>query len=193
MDTNLIQEQINKLKIIYIKKLHDFQDIPKNFKPWESNLSPSALYNCSLTCRKKIGYKTAETKMISLKRWVSVTPSGIMLPTGIYYSVKRKEDYEAYPEPHFKKTDYIIMMFPYGNVWSHRNPNQPITDEWLFSDINGQTILELLMEKDAAYPLVDYFKLCYDFMIDHPDMIGIHQKRAKKSKPNKNIQQITIL
>ena len=84
-------------------------------------------------------------------------------------------------------------MFPYGNVWSQKGTNQPITDEWLFSSINGQTILELLMEKDAAHPLIDYFKLSYDYMVGHPDMVGIHQKRAKKPTLHKNTQQITIL
>lgn len=191
MNTELIQECINKLKIIYIKKLHDFPNIPKSFKPWESNLSPSALYNCSLTCRKKMGYKTLECKYISLKRWTSVTPLGITLPNGVYYSIKRKEDYEAYPEPHFKKTDHVIMMFPYGNVWSQRGLNQPITDEWLFSMIGEQTILELLMEKDASKPLIDYFELCYNFMINNPDLIGIHKKRIKKSKPDKTARQVT--
>lgn len=180
-----IQTQIDNLKIVYIKKLHDFKNVSNDFKPWECNLSPSALYNCSLTCRKQMGIKTPEVKWMSIKRWVTITPSGINLPPGVYYSIKRKEDYEAHPEPHFKKIEYVVMMFPYGNVWSQRSPNQPITEEWLFSTVNGKLILEHLMEKDASRPLIDYFKLCYDFMIKNPDQIGIHMKRKKKIKVSK--------
>lgn len=182
---NPIQEKVNKLKIIYIKKLHKFENVSQDFKPWECNLSPSALYNCSLACRKHMGIKTPEVKWMSIKRWVTTTPSGITLPPGVYYSIKRKEDYEAFPEPRFKKTEYIVMMFPYGNVWSQKSANQPITEEWLFSSVNEKLILEYLIEKDAAHPLIDYFKSCYDFMIANPDQIGIHMKRKKKVKANK--------
>ena len=36
--------------------------MPEDFRPWQSSLSPSALYNCSLKCRKEMGIPTPDVK-----------------------------------------------------------------------------------------------------------------------------------
>ena len=104
---------------------------------------------------------------------------GIVLPPGCYLSIKRKESFVAFPSPHLEKRDYILVMFPYGNVWSQQAPDVPITEEWLWSEIDGVTIFEMLMNKDAISPIHNYFKSCYEFMNNNPDQIGIHLKRKK--------------
>jgi len=176
-----IQEAVNNIQVPFFSSLHEFKDVPKSFKPWECNLSPSALYNCSLACRKQKGIKTIETKFMSIKRWISITPEfGITLPPGVYLSIKRKEEFVPSPSPHFNKVEYVLMMFPYGNVWSQKEPEVPIDEKWLWESTGGVTILEALMRKDAAQPLPDYFSSCYKYMKDFPEQIGIHQKRKKK-------------
>jgi hypothetical protein len=179
-DIEKLQQRISDIKPIWFKSLHVFKGVPVKFRPWESGLSPSALYNCSLPFRKKMGLKTPEVKWMSIKRWVTTTPSGIELPEGVYYSVKRFEEYQSDPEPHFEKTQYILLMFPYGNVWSQISPGVPITEEWMWSMYQGKTMLERLIRKDAAFPIQGYFKAARDYMIKNPDQIGIHLKRQKK-------------
>lgn len=117
---------------------------------------------------------------MSIRRWVTITPCGINLPDGVYLSIKRKENYVAFPKPSFQKTEYILLMFPYGNVWSQIEPEVPITEEWLWSKDQGVTMLERLMKRDAAYPLKDYFKNVHDYLINNPDQVGIHLKRKRK-------------
>jgi hypothetical protein len=131
-----------------------------------------------------MGIKTPETKWMSLKRWMQFTPSGINLPDGVYYSTKRHEIYSAFPKPHFVKTPFILLMFPYGNVWSSRAPNVPIDDDWIFSDHEGTLILERLMLRDAAFPLKGYFTNVHRYMVENPSQIGIHLKRRR---PNSGI------
>jgi hypothetical protein len=174
-----IQQKVSKIVVPYIKSLHLFNKAP-DFRPWECDLSPSALYNCSLACRKQMKIKTPEVKWMSIKRWVTTTPTGIVLPPGVYYSIKRKEEFSPVPLAHFIKKEYVVMMFPYGNVWSQKEPNMPITEEWLMSELNEKFILESLIMRDAAHPLIGYFESCQRFMIDNPDQIGIHLKRKRR-------------
>ncbi len=179
----IVQQEVDAIRVPWIAPLHTFPGVPKDFKPWRSDLSPSALYNCSLSCRKRTKLKTPEVKWMSIKRWVSVTPSGVNLPDGVYLSIKRRESFIAFPNPHFEKKEFIIMMFPYGNVWSMRAPDEPITEEWLFSKgEDGKLILEALMRKDAAKPAQGYFKNCLQFMETNPEQIGIHLKRKKREE-----------
>lgn len=181
-----VQHAVNAIQIPFFPTLHTFREVPKSFYPWKCGLSPSALYNCSLACRKKARLKTLETKWMSIKRWVSVTPEGqVTLPDGVYLSIKRKEEFVPTPSPesgrpHFDKKEYVLLMFPYGNVWSQQKPDIPIREEWLWEDAGGMTVLEALMRRDAAQPLPDYFASCHKYMIDNPDQIGIHLKRKKK-------------
>lgn len=178
-----IQQAVSAIKIPFFSSLHIFRDAPKIFLPWECGLSPSALYNCSLACRKKVRLKTPETKWMSIKRWVTVTPEAqITLPAGVYLSIKRKEEFVPTPAPHFDKKEYVLMMFPYGNVWSQKKPDIPISEEWLWEDAGGMTVLEALMRKDAAQPLPSYFASCHKYMVENPDQIGIHLKRKKKDQ-----------
>lgn len=109
---------------------------------------------------------------------MSKTPEGIELPLGVYFSQKRKEDFIGKPTPRFEKTEYVVMMFPYGNVWCMHD-NIPIDEKWLFSEINGVLVIEHLMIKDAHNPLPNFYRNCYKFMIENPDQIGIHLKRRR--------------
>lgn len=176
-----IQQRVSDIRHVRIDSLHTFPGVPEGFSPWTCNLSPSALYACSLTCRKKMRIKTPEVKWMSIKRWVTQTPEGIILPPGVFFSVKRHESYSPFPKPHLEKVEYVLLMFPYGNVWSQRSPGVPIDEPWIWSEAgNGSLILEALMKKDAAVPVQGYFKSCFDYMVANPDQIGIHQKRLKK-------------
>lgn len=175
-----VQQRVSAVRAPRIPSLHEFEGVPEDFRPWESGLSPSALYNCSLGCRKAMRLKTPEVKWMSVKRWVTVTPSGIVLPPGVFLSIKRKEDFVALPTPHFTKTEFTLMMFPYGNVWSQQSPNVPITEEWLWSENGDMTIFEALVHRDAAKPVRGYFESCHRFMASNPDQIGIHLKRKRK-------------
>jgi len=158
-----VQQRVSGVRTPFIKSLHSFQDVPDDFRPWECGLSPSALYNCSLTCRKQMRLKTPEVKWMSIKRWVT-----------------RTQEFVAAPNPHFDKKEFILMMFPYGNVWSQSAPDVPITEDWLWSEAGGQLIFEALMLRDAARPVAGYFQSCNRYMSDNPDQIGIHLKRKKK-------------
>jgi hypothetical protein len=184
LDISRIQQKVSTLTVSRIRSLHTFPGIPADFRPWLSLLSPSALYNCSMVCRKRAGMKTPEVKWMSVKRWVTTTPSGILLPAGVYFSVKRKEEFRPGPEPFFDKKEYVVMMFPYGNIWSQSRPGVPITEEWLLTESNGggELMLELLMLRDAAHPIKGYFESCYRFKIEHPDQVGIHLKRKRGIK-----------
>lgn len=178
-DSNL-QQKISALGVFRLKALHSFPDVPVDFIPWECGLSPSALYNCSLSCRKQMGNKAPEVKWMSIKRWVTTTPGGIHLPPGVYFSIKRKEKFMVLPKPHFEKKEFVLMLFPYGNVWSQRDEDVPIDEEWLMSEVSGMTVLELLMRKDAANPVRGYFKSCFDYMKNNRDQLWIHMKRRRK-------------
>jgi hypothetical protein len=125
--------------------------------------------------------KTPEVKWMSIKRWVQTTPEGIQLPPGVFLSIKRHETYISDPKPYFTKLEYILLMFPYGNVWSQKSPGIPIDENWMWSDVEGMSILEALVRKDAAHPIIGYFKSSYDYMVGNPDQIGIHLKRKKKN------------
>jgi hypothetical protein len=180
-EIQILQRAVSAIRIPFYSSLHEFRGVPRSFLPWECDLSPSALYNCSLACRKKAKLKTPETKWMSIKRWVTITPEHqITLPPGTYLSIKRKEEFIPSPAPHFDKKEYILMMFPYGNVWSQRKPDVPIDEKWLWEKTENMTILEALMRRDAAQPLPDYFASCHRYMLENPDQIGIHLKRKKK-------------
>lgn len=175
-----IQLKVSNISIKKYEELHTFDDVPDGFVPWETNLSPSALYNCSLPLRKAAKLKTPETKWVSIKRWATTTPSGIKLPPGVYYSIKRHEVFESSPEPRFLKTEYALILMPYGNVFSQIKPGIPITELWLFEEYEGKLMIERLMDKDAASPILGYFKSVYDYMNQNPDQIGIHLRRKNK-------------
>jgi hypothetical protein len=128
-----------------------------------------------------MGILTPEVKWMSIKRWVTTTPGGIDLPPGSYLSIKRKETFVPLPNPHFEKTNFVLVMFPYGNVWSQKEPNVPIDEKWLFSELDGKTVFEWLAMKDAAFPLIGYFKACMKYMHDNKDQLWIHMKRRRKS------------
>ena len=176
-----LQSIVDGIKIPFVKSLHSFNGVPNDFKPWLSELSPSALYNCSVSCRKSMKLKTPELKWVSIKRWINITPMGITLPSGCYISIKRKEVFVANPTPHLEKKDFLLVMLPYGNVWSQIEPDVPITEDWLWSSYDGKLMFERLVDKDALNPIVNYYKSCFDFMNANPDQIGIHLKRKKKS------------
>ncbi len=178
-----LQQRVDNIGNFWIESLHRDNSIPRDFRPWTSMLSPSALYACSLPLRKKIGIKAPEAKWMNIKRWTTSTPSGINLPPGVYYSVKRKEEYVPIPTPKLEKKEFILLMFPFGNVWSQKAPGVPIDEDWIWSESEGMTILEALMRKDAARPIPGYFKSCHDYMIANPDQIGIHLKRKRKTSP----------
>ena len=187
----ILQQKVSNINTIFIKSLHEFGGVPKSFKPWECGLSPSVLYMCSLTCRKRMGFKTPEVKLINIKRWVTVASNGIKLPPGVFLSIKRKETFSATPKPHFDKKEYVLVMLPYGNMWSQLSDDIPITEKWLFTEMNKMTNLELLMRKDAAHPLIDYFKLSYDSMLKNKDQLWIHLKRRKKDLPQCYLNQLS--
>lgn len=202
-----LQQQISQIKLTWFDELHKVsatvlqtrkwdkdtklyttldkpikKKMPELFRPWLSELSPSALYNCSLKCRKAMGYAAPEVKWINIKRWVTTTPSGFVLPEGVYYSIKRHEVFDAMSTPpRFVKTEFILLLFPYGNMWSQVLAGKPITEDWLFNEVDGKLILEHLMDKDAAHPVIDYFEKVYEYYVNNEDQIGIHLKRKKKS------------
>ncbi len=173
------------MKVYYDKEIHEFKGVPSSFKPWTCDLSPSALYTCSLSCRKKLNQKTPEVKWMSVKRWVTITPDNFCLPEGVFYSIKRKEEFKNDPKPKIIKCEYIIILLPYGNVFPCLEDGSQITDKWLFTEVNGKLNLETLIEYDAKNPLPDYFNQCYKYMIENPDQIGIHLKRQKSSAQKK--------
>lgn len=184
-----IQQQVLDIRVPLIKSLHSFSGVPESFRPWECGLSPSALYSCSLTCRKRMKIKTPEVKWMSIKRWVTTTPGGIELPPGIFFSIKRREEFVPLPKAHFSKQEFVLMMFPYGNVWSQRGPDQPITEEWLFETSGSGLILEALMKKDSAFPVEGYFKSAHDLFKQEDgkrkagksNILWIHTKRKDKA------------
>jgi hypothetical protein len=175
-----VQQRVSAARTPWLDQLHRFPGVDPAFRPWECGLSPSALYNCSLGCRKAMRLKTPEVKWMSVKRWVSVTPEGVILPPGVYLSVKRKEEFMAFPTPHFDKKEFTLMMFPYGNVWSQQSPDVPITERWLWSEVDNMLLFEALLRRDAAKPVVGYFSACDRFARENPEQIGIHMKRKKR-------------
>jgi len=175
-----LQEMLTNINVTFNPTRHIFEGVDASWKPWLANLSPSALYNCSLVCRKALKMKTPETKWVSLKRWIQTTPSGYKLPEGVFLSIKRKEVFVSTPTPHFEKIDHLILMFPYGNVWPLTDTGKPITEDYLLGQISGRPRLLDMMDHDAENPLTEYFKLCKEFMDQNPDQIGIHLKRKRK-------------
>ena len=180
MTKEKIQAAVSAIRPVWIPALHANAELEPDFRPWTCGLSPSALYSCSLACRKRMGIRPPEVKWMSIKRWVGTTPGGIVLPEGVYLSIKRKEEFIPFPEPQMTKKEFTILMMPHGNVWSQREPGVPMDEEWLWSDAGGYTVLEALMRKDSAKPVKGYFKSCHDYMISNPDQIGIHLKRKRK-------------
>lgn len=124
--------------------------------------------------------RTPEVKWISIKRWMSTTGKGETLPPGVFLAVKRKEEFQPLPKPVFAKTEYTLIMLPYGNVWSQYGKDNPITEEWLLNTHQDMTMLERLIRKDAAHPVHGYFLSCFRYMKDNPDQIGIHLKRKRR-------------
>ncbi|NBW00069.1 MAG: hypothetical protein EBR67_11320, partial [Proteobacteria bacterium] len=118
------KERIKNITIPMLPEAYS-DGVPHTFIPWEANLSPSALYNCSVACRKAAGHKTPELKWVSVKRWVNITPAGVTLPNGCFLSVKRRETFEAMPRPKFIKQDYVLLLMPYGNLFYWNNEGDP--------------------------------------------------------------------
>jgi hypothetical protein len=184
-----VQQQVRDIVVPFIKSLHSFPGVPESFHPWESGLSPSALYSCSLTCRKRVKIKTPEVKWMSIKRWVTTTPAGLELPPGVFFSIKRREEFVPLPKAHFVKQEFVLMMFPYGNVWSQSAPDRPITEEWLFETAGEGLILEALMKKDAAFPVEGYFRGAHTLFrqedakrkAGRSNILWIHTKRKDKA------------
>ncbi len=174
-----IQQRISK-ESYWVDSMHRSPSLPEDFRPWTCGLSPSALYACSLKCRKQSGIKTPETKWMSIKRWVTSSGEGVELPPGTFFSVKRHEVFAAMPDPKFVKTEYILLMFPHGNMWSQVSPGVPITERWLWTEDEGLLMFERLLMRDAALPLPGYFERVYQYMLDNPEQIGIHLKRKRK-------------
>lgn len=175
-----IQQRISK-ESYWVDSIHRSPGLPEDFRPWTCGLSPSALYSCSLKCRKQSRIKTPETKWMSIKRWVTSSNEGVELPPGTFFSVKRHEKYSAAPSPHFVKTEYILLMFPHGNCWSQTSPGVPINENWLWKEEGGLLMFERLLMRDAAHPLVGYFDRVHRYMVDNPDQIGIHLKRKRRT------------
>jgi hypothetical protein len=174
-----LQQRMQELKITWFPSLHKNEKLPENFRPWTSNLSPSALYNCSLKCRKNMGLPVPETKWKSIKRWHSVTENSIELPIGVYISSKRSEEFKPLPDPHYEKQTYSLLMLPYGNVWSMFKDGTPFDINNIFNIVEGKTIIEHLMIKDAANPIEGYFSSVYAYLLKNPNQVGIHLKRKK--------------
>lgn len=175
-----IQAAVSTIRGIWIPSLHADPGLRPDFRPWTCGLSPSALYSCSLTCRKRMGIKPLEVKWMSIKRWVGTTPGGINLPDGVFLSIKRKEEFIPFPDPRIEKKEFTLLMMPHGNVWSQRAPGIPMDEDWLWSDAGGMMVLEALMRRDAAKPVKGYFKSCHEYMLSNPDQIGIHLKRKRQ-------------
>lgn len=176
-----LKEKISKITIPLRPEIYE-PPVPLDFVPWEVDLSPSALYTCSVGCRKSAGMKTPELKWISVKRWVNISPTGsVPLPPGCYLSIKRRETFEAFPAPKFKKEDYMLVMLPYGNIVFTDLEGKPFEESYLWIESNGITNFESLLENDINNPLPGYFQSCYDYMQKNPDQIGIHLKRKKPS------------
>jgi hypothetical protein len=163
--------------------------VPEDFIPWESGLSPSLLYSCSLPLRKKYGMKAPEVKWISIKRWISETSSGMKLPEGVFYSVKRQENFHAFPSPKFEKTEYVIIMTPNGNVTLKNREDEPLKEKDLWSQSeNGEMYIEEIIRKDSESPIRGYIESCYSLFKSELEkensgkdsILWIHTKRKKK-------------
>ena len=184
-DLARLQQRVSEIPDFWFDALHKMEGVPDDFRPWESGLSPSALYSCSLKCRKAAKVKTPEVKWMNIKRWVTTTPLGVELPKGVYFSIKRHEHFVSLPEPHLEKTEFVLLLLPFGNVWSQTAPPSkdefhPIDEEWMWSEEGGIMMFERLVRRDAAEPVPGYFKRVLRFMEKHPDQIGIHLKRKKR-------------
>ena len=140
--------------------------VPYGWTPWTSGLSPSALYGCTIP------------KWVSIKRWMNITASGIELPPGCYFSMRRKEGFEALPVPRLIKIDYVVFMFTYGNVVT-LNDGEPITEDWAWTVTDGKMNYERLHEKDGMNPLPGYITSSYKYAMHHPELLGIHLKKRK--------------
>lgn len=152
--------------------------VPYGWTPWTSGLSPSALYGCTIPCRKAQKQKILEAKWVSIKRWMNITASGIELPPGCYFSMRRKEGFEALPVPRLIKIDYVVFMFTYGNVVT-LNDGEPITEDWAWTETDGKMNYERLHEKDGMSPLPGYIISSYKYAMHHPELLGIHLKKRK--------------
>jgi len=173
----ILQQRVSEIKLPHFNSLHNFEGVPKSFIPWECGLSPSELYSRSLPLRKKTGVKAIEVKWTSIKRWSSVLPCRIELPPGVFFSIKRREVFFAAPKPHYEKIEYGLVMLPYGNVWSQVGDSQPIVESWLLSDAeDGKLMIEHIMNKDAANPIIGYWKSAFEQW----------KKESKKQKEGKD-------
>lgn len=184
-----VQRRVDEISPFWFDSLHRDPEVPADFRPWTCGLSPSALYSCSLKCRKAEKMKTPEVKWASIKRWVTESPeSKIRLPEGVFYSIKRHETYvAASPRPFFEKKEYVLLMMPFGNVWSQREPGVPITESWLWEPAGDSIILEKLVRRDAAKPLPGYFRRVYEMFLQEDakrragkeHILWVHLKRKK--------------
>lgn len=185
-----VQPKINSIEV----KLSVPKTLPKEWIPWESGLSPSALYARSLTCRKKAGIKTSEVKWSSIKRWNVETPTGVRLPAGTYYAVKRHESFVPFPKPSLVKRDFVIIFCPNGNVFYSQKTSEsggliPITEDWLYSVENGMMNIERLLYVDCEKPVPGYIESAYKNFLEEKEKadrgeetsLWIHMKRLSKN------------
>jgi len=160
------------------RESHSFAGVPKDFWPWKANISPSALYSCSLPLRKRSGKKTPETKWKNMKRWTEQLASGEFLPEGVYVSEKRQELFIPTPDPRFERVLHVLVLLPYGNVETIAN----LPESYLMEVAeNGQTHVQNMVDHDAKNPIQGYFAACLKYKEENPDQVGIHLKRMKKS------------
>jgi hypothetical protein len=182
-----LQSKLNSLDVSISKDFYDAEGIKSDFIPWTSGLSPSALYNCSLKCRKSLGMKTPEVKWISIKRWTSELPeTQLTLPNGIFYSIKRLEEYEPNNgKPYLKKTEYFILLLPHGNICFMNVDSLPLNEVDFFKMINNKYYIESVIKNDIENPMKGYLKRCKE-MFDEEDLkrknnednlLWIHMKR----------------
>lgn len=185
-----VQPKINSIKTTLVIP----NGVPSSWIPWGSGLSPSALYARSLTCRKKAGIKTLEVKWSSIKRWNVETPTGVRLPNGTYYAVKRHESFVPFPKPSLVKRDFVILFCPNGNVFytqktSHSGGLIPITEDWLYTVENGVMNIEKLLSYDQEKPVPGYIESAYKNFLEEKEKadkgeensLWIHMKRLSKN------------
>lgn len=172
-----LQEKMDQIQLRKLTGNFGHGDVPEDFLPWMEDISPSALYSCSLPLRKKVGKKTPETKWKNMKRWSEQLSTGEFLPDGIYISEKRQELFVPSPIPKFEKIHHVLVLLPYGNVFIVSNGSEPD----ILNVENGEIVLQTMINEDSKNPLPGYFKSCFDYKVQNPDQVGIHWKRMKKT------------
>jgi len=181
MDVQKIQQQLDQVEFVRLpmKGLH------KNFTPWRWGISPSQSYKIGVKLRRHSRFNVFESKLISIKRWNSVTPSGVVLPEGVFYSISRMEKFIPRPKPSFKNIRYFIVMLPYGNVHAaiDNDEDNPINEEWVFEFMeDGRTRLQHLIDADRQRPIKDWYQKCNEWIESHEKMRFIHITNKYKDK-----------